>query len=113
MRGVQPGPGLQGFTASSGLIRNDASLNAEDVALGYEQLLRVEESVRRPEHGIEIRREPGRLEMVAYSGGDRRAIEEPDHFPSTRPVPGQSSPIPVATARLAWQHVIGRPGPGA
>jgi hypothetical protein len=36
----------------------------------------------------EIRRELGRLKMVAYSGGDRREIVEPDHFPSTRPVMG-------------------------
>jgi hypothetical protein len=37
------------------VITNDASLSAEDVALGYKQLLRVEESFRRLKHGIDIR----------------------------------------------------------
>lgn len=109
------------------VITNDASLGAEDVALGSEQLPRVEESFRRLRHGIDVRpvhhrtperveahvfacvlallpervAEPGTgrrrggdpprawtLERVAHSGGDRREIVEPDHFPSTRPVMG-------------------------
>ena len=37
------------------VITNDTSLSAEDVALGYKQLLRVEESFRRLKHGIDIR----------------------------------------------------------
>lgn len=37
------------------LLTNDPSLSAEDVALGYKQLLRVEESFRRLKHGIDIR----------------------------------------------------------
>lgn len=96
------------------VITNDASLSAEDVALGYKQLLRVEESFRRLKHGIdirpvhhrtperveahvfacvlalllervaelrthrrwgEIRRELGRLKMVAYSGPGGRAMQ--------------------------------------
>lgn len=96
------------------VITNDASLSAEDVALGYKQLLRVEESFRRLKHGIdirpvhhrtperieahvfacvlalllervaelrtqtrwgEIRRELGRLKMVAYSGPGGRALQ--------------------------------------
>lgn len=96
------------------VITNDASLSAEDVALGYKQLLRVEESFRRLKHGIdirpvhhrtperieahvfacvlalllervaelrtgerwgEIRRQLGRLKMVAYSGPGGRAMQ--------------------------------------
>lgn len=96
------------------VITNDASLSAEDVALGYKQLLRVEESFRRLKHGIdirpvhhrtperieahvfacvlalllervaelrtgelwgEIRRQFGRLKMVAYSGPSGRALQ--------------------------------------
>ncbi len=37
------------------LLTNDVSLSAEDVALGYKQLIRVEESFRRLKHGIDIR----------------------------------------------------------
>lgn len=37
------------------LITNDETLSAEDVALGYKQLLRVEASFRRLKHGIDIR----------------------------------------------------------
>jgi len=37
------------------LVTNDVSLSPEDVALGYKQLLRVEESFRRLKHGIDIR----------------------------------------------------------
>lgn len=37
------------------LLTNDPTLSAEDVALGYKQLLRVEESFRRLKHGIDIR----------------------------------------------------------
>jgi hypothetical protein len=37
------------------LITNDSSLSAEDIALGYKRLLRVEESFRRLKHGIDIR----------------------------------------------------------
>jgi hypothetical protein len=37
------------------LITNDATLSAEDIALGYKRLLRVEESFRRLKHGIDIR----------------------------------------------------------
>jgi transposase len=37
------------------LTTNDATLSPEDVALGYKQLLRVEESFRRLKHGIDIR----------------------------------------------------------
>lgn len=96
------------------VLTNDASLSAEDVALGYKQLLRVEESFRRLKHGIdirpvhhrtperieahvfacvlalllervaelrtgarwgEIRRQLGRLKMVAYSGPGGRAMQ--------------------------------------
>lgn len=96
------------------VVTNDASLSAEDVALGYKQLLRVEESFRRLKHGIdirpvhhrtperieahvfacvlalllervaelrtgarwgEIRRQLGRLKMVAYSGPGGRAMQ--------------------------------------
>jgi hypothetical protein len=96
------------------VITNDASLSTEDVALGYKQLLRVEESFRRLKHGIdirpvhhrtperieahvfacvlalllervaelrtgerwgEIRRQLGRLKMVAYSGPGGRAMQ--------------------------------------
>ena len=37
------------------LLTNDVSLSTEDVALGYKQLIRVEESFRRLKHGIDIR----------------------------------------------------------
>jgi transposase len=37
------------------LTTNDVTLSPEDVALGYKQLLRVEESFRRLKHGIDIR----------------------------------------------------------
>jgi hypothetical protein len=37
------------------VVTDDASLSAEDVALGYKQLVRVEESFRRLKHGIDIR----------------------------------------------------------
>lgn len=37
------------------LITNDETLSAEDIALGYKQLLRVEASFRRLKHGIDIR----------------------------------------------------------
>ncbi len=37
------------------LLTNDVSLSSEDVALGYKQLIRVEESFRRLKHGIDIR----------------------------------------------------------
>jgi hypothetical protein len=37
------------------LVTNDVSLSAEDAALGYKQLLRVEESFRRLKHGIDVR----------------------------------------------------------
>lgn len=37
------------------LLTNDPTLSAEDVALGYKQLLRVEEAFRRLKHGIDIR----------------------------------------------------------
>jgi transposase len=96
------------------VITNDASLSTEDVALGYKQLLRVEESFRRLKHGIdirpvhhrtperieahvfacvlalllervaelrtgerwgEIRRQLGRLKMVAYAGPGGRAMQ--------------------------------------
>jgi hypothetical protein len=96
------------------VVTNDASLSAEDVALGYKQLIRVEESFRRLKHGIdirpvhhrtaerieahvftcmlalllervaerrtgerwgEIRRQFGRLKMVAYSGGGGQVLQ--------------------------------------
>jgi hypothetical protein len=96
------------------VLTNDPTLSAEDVALGYKQLLRVEESFRRLKHGIdirpvhhrtperieahvfacvlalllervaelrtgerwgEIRRQLGRLKMVAYSGPGGRAMQ--------------------------------------
>lgn len=37
------------------VVTNDPSLSAEDVALGYKQLIRVEQSFRRLKHGIDIR----------------------------------------------------------
>lgn len=37
------------------LITNDVTLSPQDAALGYKQLLRVEESFRRLKHGIDIR----------------------------------------------------------
>lgn len=37
------------------LVTNDVTLSPEDTALGYKQLLRVEESFRRLKHGIDIR----------------------------------------------------------
>jgi hypothetical protein len=37
------------------LVTNDTSLSAEDVALGYKRLLRVEASFRRLKHGIDVR----------------------------------------------------------
>ena len=37
------------------LVTNDVTLSPEDAALGYKQLLRVEESFRRLKHGIDIR----------------------------------------------------------
>jgi hypothetical protein len=37
------------------LVTNDVTLSAEDVALGYKQLIRVEQSFRRLKHGIDIR----------------------------------------------------------
>lgn len=37
------------------LVTNDETLSAEDIALGYKQLLRVEASFRRLKHGIDIR----------------------------------------------------------
>jgi transposase len=37
------------------LTTNDTTLSPEDTALGYKQLLRVEESFRRLKHGIDIR----------------------------------------------------------
>jgi transposase len=37
------------------LVTNDVTLSAEDAALGYKQLVRVEESFRRLKHGIDIR----------------------------------------------------------
>lgn len=37
------------------LITNDPTLSAEDVALGYKQLVRVEESFARLKHGIDVR----------------------------------------------------------
>ena len=53
------------------VITNDASLSAEDVALGYKQLLRVEESFRRLKHGIDIRpvhhRTPERIEAHVFA----------------------------------------------
>src|SRR5215217_8152575 len=53
------------------VLTNDASLSAEDVALGYKQLLRVEESFRRLKHGIDIRpvhhRTPQRIEAHVFA----------------------------------------------
>jgi hypothetical protein len=53
------------------LITNDHSLSAEDVALGYKQLLRVEESFRRLKHGIDIRpvhhRTPERIQAHVFA----------------------------------------------
>jgi len=53
------------------VITNDLSLSAEDVALGYKQLLRVEESFRRLKHGIDIRpvhhRTPERIEAHVFA----------------------------------------------
>jgi hypothetical protein len=96
------------------VVTNDPSLSAEDVALGYKQLVRVEESFRRLKHGIdirpvhhrtaerieahvfacmlalllervaerrtgegwgEIRRQFGRIKMVAYAGGAGRVLQ--------------------------------------
>jgi transposase len=37
------------------LVTNDRSLSAEDIALGYKRLLRVEASFRRLKHGIDVR----------------------------------------------------------
>jgi hypothetical protein len=37
------------------LVTNDSSLSAEDIALGYKRLLRVEASFRRLKHGIDVR----------------------------------------------------------
>ena len=37
------------------LVTNDVTLSAEDLALGYKQLIRVEQSFRRLKHGIDIR----------------------------------------------------------
>jgi transposase len=53
------------------VITNDASLSAEDVALGYKQLIRVEESFRRLKHGIDIRpvhhRTPERIQAHVFA----------------------------------------------
>ena len=37
------------------LVTNDVTLSAEDLALGYKQLIRVEQSFRRLKHGVDIR----------------------------------------------------------
>jgi transposase len=53
------------------VVTNDMSLSAEDVALGYKQLVRVEESFRRLKHGIDIRpvhhRTPERIEAHVFT----------------------------------------------
>jgi hypothetical protein len=53
------------------VVTNDLSLSAEDVALGYKQLVRVEESFRRLKHGIDIRpvhhRTPERIEAHVFT----------------------------------------------
>jgi transposase len=53
------------------VVTNDLSLSAEDVALGYKQLVRVEKSFRRLKHGIDIRpahhRTPERIEAHVFT----------------------------------------------
>lgn len=53
------------------VVTNDPTLSAEDVALGYKQLIRVEQSFRRLKHGIDIRpvyhRTPARIEAHVFA----------------------------------------------